>query len=244
MSADPELRGRKRPSSPELSLYLYGKANPIRFRDPDGRDDDDMVEAARRVHQGQAAAIQQGFHDTIEPAAHAGLSLIPGVGQALNASEAVTGKSFTTGEGVTGSERAMAAVAATPAGFWGKALSRISRWLGLGSKLATAPVEKFSDYIFKEGATHGKDAVFQALGYAKEDSPQLAKLWEEQAAVKFGKGDYTMGKLDQYGQRINIEIEVPGIGDSAGQTSHMRSGWMIQKDGSIKLNTPFSGFTR
>jgi len=27
----------------------------------------------------------------------------------------------------------------------------------------TAPVAKFSDYIFKEGATHGKDAVFTGL---------------------------------------------------------------------------------
>ena len=28
---------------------------------------------------------------------------------------------------------------------------------------ATAPVAKFSDYISKEGATHGKDAVFKGL---------------------------------------------------------------------------------
>jgi hypothetical protein len=68
-------------------------------------------------------------------------------------------------------------------------------------------------------------------------------MWEQQAAAKFAKGEYTLGKLDQYGQRINIEIEVRGIGDAAGKTSHMRSGWMIQSDGSIKLNTPFSGFT-
>jgi len=69
-------------------------------------------------------------------------------------------------------------------------------------------------------------------------------MWAQQAADKFAKGEYTLGKLDQYGQRINIEIEVPGIGDAAGKISHMQSGWMIQAGGSISLTTPFSGFTR
>jgi hypothetical protein len=114
---------------------------------------------------------------------------------------------------------------------------------GISAK-ALAPVQKFSDYIFKEGATHGKAAVFRRLGYSKDHSEQLAQMWREQAATKYAKGEYTLGKLDQYGQRINIEIEVPGIGNSTGKTSYMESGWMIQPDGSITLNTPFSGFTR
>ena len=112
------------------------------------------------------------------------------------------------------------------------------------AKKASVPIEKFSEYIFKEGADHGKDAVFRGLGYGKEHSAQLAKIWEEQGAEKFAKGEYTLGKLDQYGQRINISIEVPGIGDAAGKTSYMQSGWMIRPDGSITLNTPFSGFTK
>lgn len=109
---------------------------------------------------------------------------------------------------------------------------------------ARAPVEKFSEYVFKEGATHGKDAVFRRLGYGKEHSADLARMWEQQAAAKHARGEYTLGKADQYGQRINIEIEVRGIGDAAGKTSYMQSGWMVLPDGSIKLNTPFSGFTR
>jgi len=31
--------------------------------------------------------------------------------------------------------------------------------------VSVAPVEKFRDYIFKPGATHGKNQVFQSLGY-------------------------------------------------------------------------------
>ena len=102
----------------------------------------------------------------------------------------------------------------------------------------------YTRFDHSSGATHGKDAVFRNLGYGKEHSAQLAQIWERQGAAKFARGDYTLGKADQYGQRINIEIEVPGIGDATGKTSYMRSGWMIQSDGSIKLNTPFSGFTR
>jgi filamentous hemagglutinin len=58
------------------------------------------------------------------------------------------------------------------------------------------------------------------------------------------KGSFSLGRKDQYGQRIDIEIELAGIGDAKGKTSYLKSGWMIMKEGSIKLNTPFTGFTR
>lgn len=109
---------------------------------------------------------------------------------------------------------------------------------------ALVDTRKFSDYIFKPGADHGKDVVFKSLGYSAEDSTVLAATWERQAAEKFAKGEYSLGKADQYGQRIDIEIVLPGKGSATGQTSYLKSGWMIQPDGSIKLNTPFSGFTR
>jgi filamentous hemagglutinin family protein len=119
-------------------------------------------------------------------------------------------------------------------------------WSGLGAKNVETLVDtrKFADYIFKPGADHGKDAVFKSLGYSAEDSAALAATWETQAAEKFAKGEYSLGKADQYGQRIDIEIVLPGKGSAVGQTSYLKSGWMIQTDGSIKLNTPFSGFTR
>jgi len=108
--------------------------------------------------------------------------------------------------------------------------------------IAVADVRKFSDYIFKPGATHGKTAVFDSLGYSRNDSQLLADEWMRQAAQKYASGDYTLGKLDQYGQRINITIQLRGIGQASDKVSNMVSGWMIQSDGSIKLNTPFSGF--
>lgn len=114
----------------------------------------------------------------------------------------------------------------------------------VGSRLAKVDPRKFSEYIFKPGATHGKDAVFRSLGYSAEDSQMLTAEYERQAAGKFASGQYTVGKTDQYGQRINIEIEMHGTGSAAGKTSYLVSGWIIREDGSITLNTPFSGFTR
>src|SRR5690606_16342511 len=81
----------------------------------------------------------------------------------------------------------------------------------LSSSRAIAPIDKFRHYIFKPGATHGKDRVFRSLGYGAEDSALLARIYEEQAWTNFQQGKYSLGRLDQYGQRINIEIILEGV---------------------------------
>ncbi|GMV20002.1 MAG: hypothetical protein AMXMBFR56_82260 [Polyangiaceae bacterium] len=114
----------------------------------------------------------------------------------------------------------------------------------MSAQPAHAPSEKFSRYIFKSGADHGKDAAFRKLGYGKEHSGELAELWERQALEKYSRGEYTLGKADKWGQRIDIEIELHGVGEAAGKVSYMRSGWMRKSDGTLTLNTAFSGYTR
>lgn len=109
---------------------------------------------------------------------------------------------------------------------------------------ALAPIEKFKDYIFKPGAQHGKEKVFESLGYNRSHSEQLTEVYQEQATAKYKEGNYTLGKKDDYGQRISIEIKLEGVGNAAGKTSYLNSGWMIRPDGTITLNTPFSGFTK
>ena len=104
------------------------------------------------------------------------------------------------------------------------------------------PVAKFRDYIFKEGATHGKAAVFHRLGYYKEHSEALATVYEEQGARKFLANEFVAGTKDEFGQRIIIEIELPGIGDAKGQKSLVKAGWLIRADGRLTLSTPFTGF--
>ena len=138
--------------------------------------------------------------------------------------------------GLTGSEAVaeMRAITGQVSGFNPASVARS----------ASAPIPKFAEYIFDKAKYPGKSAPFEGLGYGKDQSSQLAQMWEQQAATKYASGDFNIGYRDIYGQRINIEIVVPGIGEAIGKTSYMKSGWIILPDGSIKLATPFSGFTR
>ncbi|MCU0800826.1 MAG: hypothetical protein MUD11_03475 [Rhodobacteraceae bacterium] len=61
----------------------------------------------------------------------------------------------------------------------------------------TVDPRKFSDYIFRPGSTHGKDAPFRSLGYGPEHSNELAEIWSRQAAERVARGEYTLGRLDQ-----------------------------------------------
>jgi hypothetical protein len=79
-----------------------------------------------------------------------------------------------------------------------------------------ATVGKFSDYIFKPGATHGKDRVFRSYGYGPKHSEHLAAGWTRQATARHAAGDFVRGHADQYGQRITIPIDLVGRGDAAG----------------------------
>jgi hypothetical protein len=110
-----------------------------------------------------------------------------------------------------------------------------------GVPRADVPLAKFKDYLFKEGANHGKDRVFRSLGYDASHSQDLAKIYELQGMTKYKAGKYAMTKLDIHGQRIDIVIDLQGIGPASGKTSKIISGWMIREYG-ISLNTPFSGF--
>lgn len=62
---------------------------------------------------------------------------------------------------------------------------------------------------------------------------------ERQAREKYIAGEYSLGKLNLYGQRINIVIEIPrknGLG-----TVTFVSGWMVEPGEKLKLNTPYGG---
>ncbi len=62
---------------------------------------------------------------------------------------------------------------------------------------------------------------------------------ERQAKEKYPNGNYNLGKLDAFGQRLNIRIEIPRK-DGSGIVSFL-SGWMVEPGGKLKLNTPYGG---
>jgi filamentous hemagglutinin len=90
--------------------------------------------------------------------------------------------------------------------------------------MAAVDPAKFSNYAF----VTSKAPVFEAGGYSAADSLDLSAEYAQQAADKYLSGDFTLGKADQWGQRINIRIELPGQG--GGSPLSVNSGWMIQAD--------------
>ena len=81
--------------------------------------------------------------------------------------------------------------------------------------------------------------MFESWGYSIGDSQWLQEEFERQALDKYVSGEYTLGVLDKFGQRIHIRIEIPRK-DNADIVSFY-SGWMVHPDGQIKLNTPYGG---
>ncbi|MBO5777456.1 MAG: hypothetical protein J6R34_03320 [Clostridia bacterium] len=102
---------------------------------------------------------------------------------------------------------------------------------------AICPIEKFTEYIFSyKYADNGKLELFKKhLGFTKKNSKYLKKEFETQAMKKYLNGDYEIGKLDEFGQRINIEINV----SSAKKPSiKLITGWMVHPLGKIVCTAP------
>lgn len=110
-----------------------------------------------------------------------------------------------------------------------------------GKITATCPIEKFTEYIFSDKEkyiSNGKIQLFKGLGFSKADSEYLKMEFDVQAKQKYLNGDYEIGKLDEYGQRINITITV----DSATRKNiKLVTGWMVHPLGKITCNTPLGG---
>lgn len=78
--------------------------------------------------------------------------------------------------------------------------------------------------------------MFESWGYSKIDSEWLQKDFIRQAQEKYSSGSFEPRYLNDYGQRINIEI-TPARKDKTGIVRFV-SGWMVYPNGVIKLTTP------
>lgn len=84
-----------------------------------------------------------------------------------------------------------------------------------------------------------KEKLFKEWGYTIDDARWLQAEIERQARERYVSGQYELGKLNMFGQRINIRVTIPkkdGFGDVSFVT-----GWMVKSNGQIKLNTPYGG---
>lgn len=100
---------------------------------------------------------------------------------------------------------------------------------------ANCDIRKFTEYIFSEKyKDNGKIKLFGLLGLLKEDSEYLKIEYEKQAQEQYLKGNYILGKLDRYGQRITITINLQN-------GAEIQSGWPVHPLGVITCTTPLGG---
>ena len=105
---------------------------------------------------------------------------------------------------------------------------------------ATCDIRKFTEYLFSPKYNfNGKGKKFIEWGYSIEDSQMLKEEYEKQALEKYTQSDYTLGALDKEGQRINIRVEL--FDRNKNKIVIVKSGWMVDPDGKIRLATPFCG---
>ena len=106
---------------------------------------------------------------------------------------------------------------------------------------AYADYSKFDPYLFdpENFYKHGKNKIFESWGYTITDSQWLKEQIEAQAYKKYLSGEYTLGVLNIYGQRISIRIELPRK-DGIGKVSFI-TGWTVRPGGKLTLNTPLGG---
>ena len=109
---------------------------------------------------------------------------------------------------------------------------------------ADSAYSKYDVYLFNTKGKYNdnKKDLFESWGYTVEDIPYLKEEIEKQGLKKYINGDYTLDKLDKYGQRINIRIEIPRK-DGSGTVSFI-TGWMSRPNGHIQLATPYGKNSR
>jgi len=94
--------------------------------------------------------------------------------------------------------------------------------------------KKITDYVFSDHSG-GKKELFEGFGFSVNDADYIKMLYETQAVKKYCQGNYYLHKLDDFGQRIVIDIDI------AGHT--IKTGWIVKPRGHIWNTTPFGGWT-
>ena len=81
--------------------------------------------------------------------------------------------------------------------------------------------------------------MFESWGYRIIDAEELKNTIEKQAKLAYSVGEYELGLLNDFGQRIKIEITLKK--KNKNEYATFMSGWMVYPDGKIILTTPYGG---
>lgn len=106
---------------------------------------------------------------------------------------------------------------------------------------AYSDYRKYDPYLFNTNGmqTHNKEKLFKEWGYTVDDARWLQAEIARQGRERYLSGQYELGKLNTFGQRIHIRVTIPKK-DGSGVVSFV-TGWMLKPNGQIKLNTPYGG---
>lgn len=111
----------------------------------------------------------------------------------------------------------------------------------LNEAVSESDYSKYDPYLFdpEDFYKHGKRKGFENWGYTIADSKWLQQEIEKQALKKYVVGEYSLGRLNEQGQRISIRVQIPRKNGSG--TVSFITGWMVKPNGKIHLNTPYGG---
>ena len=103
------------------------------------------------------------------------------------------------------------------------------------------PLKKITEYLFVKP---DKRAIMESMGYYPEDAEYIYNLMVQNAKDKFLKGDYSLGLLNDKGQKVNIVLEIKGKGIKKGKTYKIKTGWTAWPYGCLHNNTPHGGWAK
>ena len=109
----------------------------------------------------------------------------------------------------------------------------------LDNAKTTSPIKKFTEYLFNADnpKNGGKAELFELWGYDQADSQWMVTESQQQAKEKYIDGNYSLGLLDEYGQRIHIQMTIPD--KMTGEKRVFRTAWMAKPNGELVLITPY-----
>ena len=89
-------------------------------------------------------------------------------------------------------------------------------------------IKKITQYLFAE---HGKLGLMKSMGYSIADADDIYIIMSQNAKEKYLNGQYTLKKLNIYGQRINIDLTLQGKSNKGEKNYTFYTGWTVYPNG-------------
>ena len=106
-------------------------------------------------------------------------------------------------------------------------------------KISLIIPEKKLDYLFNK-----KGDWAESMGYHKNDYDSFVKELLQKTKEAYFYGNYYIINHTNYGCKINLNIDIPGVNEKLGQIYKIKTNYMIFPNGKLKMNTPLGGWQK